>query len=138
MSFSNININIMKNSFEKYEYNDEICLRYNIFVLELIKAYDKSNDKEWLNFAEYLIDKILEFIDLPEYMINKLQIIKRKRKLSQYEKEELYDIREKEKDIMIQCGIAILLENQSDFERFFARLDDKDTFKKFPIYNLIK
>ena len=138
ISFSNINIDIMKKSFDSPEYSEETCLRYNLWLLELIKAYDESNEQKWLEFAEYLIDKILEFSNSPSYIINKLQIIKRIRNLSQEEKDELYEIKENEKDNMIQCGIAILLDNSSDFERHFNKLENKEEFEKFPIYNLIK
>lgn len=138
ISFSNINIDIIKKSFDSPEYSEETCLRYNLWLLELIKAYDESNEKKWLEFAEYLIDKILKFSSSPVYIINKLQIIKRIRNLNQEEKDELYEIKENEKDDMIQCGIAILLDNSSDFERHFNKLENKEEFKKFPIYNLIK
>ena len=136
--FSNVNIDIMKQSFEAPEYSEETCLRYNLWLLELIKAYDKSHDQRWLEFAEYLIDKILKFNKSPSYKINKLQIIKRKRNLNQKEKDELYEMKEKEGEDMIQCGIAILLDNLSDFERYFNKLENKEEFEKFPIYNLIK
>lgn len=138
ISFSNINIDVMKKSFDSPEYSEETCLRYNLWLLELIKAYDESGEHKWLEFAEYLIDKILEFNNSPLYRINKLQIIKRIRNLSQEEKDELYEIKENEKDNMIQCGIAILLENSSDFERYFNKLENKEEFEKYPIYNLTK
>ena len=98
ISFSNINIDVMKKSFDSPEYSEETCLRYNLWLLELIKAYDESREHKWLEFAEYLIDKILEFSNSPSYRINKLQIIKRIRNLSQEEKDELYEIKENEKD----------------------------------------
>ena len=138
ISFSNINMDIVKKSFDSQEYSEETCLRYNLWLLELIKAYDESNEQKWLEFAEYLIDRILKFSSSPVYRINKLQIIKRKRNLNQEEKDELYEIKEKEKDDMIQCGIAILLDNLSDFERYFNKLENKEGFENFPIYNLIK
>lgn len=138
VSFSNINIKNIKKTFDESDYSAETCLRYNLWLLELIKAYDKSNEKKWLDFAEYLINKILTFSESPIYQINKLQIVKRNRKLNLKEKEKLYEIKEKEDDNMIQCGIAILLDNLSDFERYFNKLENKKEFKKFPIYNLIK
>lgn len=138
ISFSNINIDVMKKSFDSPEYSEETSLRYNLWLLELIKAYDESREHKWLEFAEYLIDKILKFSNSLSYRINRLQIIKRIRNLSQEEKDELYEIKENEKDNMIQCGIAILLENSSDFERYFNKLENKEEFEKYPIYNLIK
>ena len=139
LEFSNIDIDIIEKSFETEYYTEEICERYNMFLLELIKAYDVSKDKKWIKFAEKLVDKILLYSNLPVYIINKFQIIKRIRNLTLEEKEELYKIKEKESDNIIQCGIAILLDNRSDFERYFNKIGIKQKeFKKFPIYNLIK
>ncbi len=138
ITLSNINIDIMKKSLDAVEYTEETCSRYNLWLLELIKAYDKTKEQKWLEFAEFLIDKILTFSHSALYIINKLQIIKRTRKLNREEKNRLYEMKEKENDNMIQCGIAILLDNLSDFERFFDKLENKEEFKNFPIYNLMK
>lgn len=39
---------------------------------------------------------------------------------------------------MLKCGIAILLEDQKDFEYYYNKLSEKEKvdFKNFPIYNL--
>ena len=55
------------------------------------------------------------------------------------EKDLIYDLKDAEDDLIIQCGIAILLDNKSDYERFFSKLseNEKNAFKEFPIYNLL-
>ena len=64
---------------------------------------------------------------------------KRKRALNYKEKDLIYDLKDAEDDLIIQCGIAILLDNKSDYERFFSKLseNEKNAFKEFPIYNLL-
>ena len=140
LTFTNIDIEEIKKTFESPYYSEETCERYNLWLLDVRKAYDKSKDDKWLEFAKFLNEKILKFNNSPIYIINKMQIIKRSRNLDSSEKEILYEIKEKEKDNMMQCAIAILLENKSDFERYFAKLgeEDKNNFIEFPIYCLIK
>lgn len=140
VTFSNINIEIMKKTFEQESYSEETCERYNLWMLELIKAYDKSKDKKWLDFAEYICDRIIKSSVNSIYKINKLQIIKRNRKLSMDEKDTLYKIRKDEEDCMVQCAVAILLDNKSDFERYFDMLNEEQrkNFIGFPIYNIYK
>lgn len=137
---SNANIEIMKNSFEHEPYSEETCERYNLWLLELIKAYDESKDKKWLEFAEFLNNKILNNNKSNAYIINKLQIIKRKRELLPEEKDILYEIKETDNNRMIQCAVAILLDNKSDYEKNYSKLEEKEKkiFIKFPIYNLLK
>lgn len=137
---SNVNVDIMRKSFDKYEpKNEGMCEKYILFMLELIKVYDKTGDLKWLEFAKYINDKNKKFSQQPIYKMNEIQMIKRRRKLALKEKEELYEIRETQREnVMIQCAIAILLDNQSDYERYFNMLDDesKEIFKQFPIYNI--
>lgn len=139
-TFSNVNIEIMKKSFDHEPYSEETCERYNLWLLELIKAYDESRDKRWIEFAEFLNNKILNNNKNNTYIINKLQIIKRKRELLPEEKDILYEIKEEDNDRMIQCAVAILLDNKSDYERSYSKLSEteKEQFVNFPIYNLLK
>mgnify|MGYP001110727348 CR=1 FL=1 len=66
------------------------------------------------------------------------QITKRKRALLEEEINDLYFIKENNKDILIQVAISILLENKSDFNRYFNQLtpEEQENFKEFPIYKL--
>lgn len=128
----------MKKTFEAEFYSDETCERYNLWMLEVIKAYDMSKDKKWLYFAHYINTQIMKFSQNNSYIINKMQILKRFRELNLEEKDKLYEVRNIENSNDMQCAIAILLDNQSDFERYFNRLSDeeKENFKKYPIYNI--
>ena len=108
-------------------------------MLEVIKAYDESNNIKFLELADYINERILEHRDNAVDIINKMQIVKRKRALNYKEKDLIYDLKDAEDDLIIQCGIAILLDNKSDYERFFSKLseNEKNAFKEFPIYNLL-
>ena len=77
------------------------------------------------------------------YIINYFQIIKRQREFNKDEYDELFKLKEKvykSDNYMLKCGIAILLENQKDFEYYYNKLteENKIDFKNFPIYNLKK
>lgn len=140
VKFSNIDLEVIKSTFQEDTYTKETCERYNLWLLEVIKAYDITRDKKWIEFAKYLNNKILNNSRITTYIVNEKQIIKRERDLTIDEKEELYQIKEKEVDNMMLCAISILLENWSDYERYFNKLseEEKKQFIEFPIYNLRK
>ena len=75
--------------------------------------------------------------------LNKFQIIRRKRDLTQEEKNILIDLRTNlEKDNGFnknQCGIAILLENKNDYKFYYNAMseDTQKEFDTYPIVNLI-
>src|SRR5699024_5885494 len=112
------------------------------FILEILKAYDeKPVRKELLVLAEYIAEIVIKFNKNDINTINKIQIIKRKRDITIEEENELYSIKEKDADDKkIQCAIAILLENKTDFSRNFNQLseEERNDFINYPIYNLSK
>ena len=137
--YSNVDIDIIKETFNSLDSKEETIERYNLWMLEVIKAYDESNNIKFLELADYINERILEHRDNAVDVINKMQIVKRKRALNYKEKDLIYDLKDAEDDLIIQCGIAILLDNKSDYERFFSKLseNEKNAFKEFPIYNLL-
>lgn len=139
LEYSNINFDVIKETFNSLDSNEETLERCNLWMLEVLKAYDQSKENMVLDLAKYINERIMEHRNNNVDIINKMQILKRLRDLNVDEKETLYSLREEDKDIMIQCAIAILLENKSDFERYFSKLDneEKDNFRNFPIFNLI-
>ncbi len=72
--------------------------------------------------------------------INKLQIIKRKRKFSSKEILDIERELESEDDAAMKCGWSILLDDKEAFQNHFSTLEKKrqEEFINFPIYNLIK
>lgn len=138
---SNLNIDIMKNSFNISSSNKLVIEQYNNFMLRVLQAFDETKDNKFLNLAEY-INKIIMDNGTKNvyYRINEFQIIKRYREYTEQEYEELYNLRDTEKDNIVQCAISILLDNENDFKRLFSKLSEKEksNFQSFPIYNLIK
>ena len=64
------------------------------------------------------ITKLLEFEPINEFgIINKLQLLKRKRDLSDEELLELEKIEKKTESDMIPCAVNILLENKRKAKR---------------------
>lgn len=139
LEYSNINFDVIKETFNSLDSNEETLERCNLWMLEVLKAYDQSKENMVLDLAKYINERIMEHRNNNVDIINKMQILKRHRDLNVDEKETLYCLREEDKDMMIQCAIAILLENKSDFERYFSKLnnEEKDNFRNFPIFNLI-
>ena len=139
LEYSNINFDVIKETFNSLDSNEETLERCNLWMLEVLKAYDQSKENMVLDLAKYINERIMEHRNNNVDIINKMQILKRLRDLNVDEKETLYCLREEDKDMMIQCAIAILLENKSDFERYFSKLnnEEKDNFRNFPIFNLI-
>lgn len=140
LEFSNINFDTIKDSFKNVDYSEASLVKINEFFLEVLKAYDYKKDKSLLNLANYIIDKILKYSQEDVYIINKMQVILRERKLTKDEKTTLYRIKEKNNEKQIQLAIAILLNNTSDYEMYLEELsaEEKEFFYKFPIANLIE
>lgn len=121
--------------------NNDINNQYmNLLVLMLINSYDKTKNEEFYQLAEEFIDKLLEWEPNDNiYIVNQLQLVKRKRELTDTEKSKLYNIKNEENDnIELLYGISILLENKSDIDYYYNRLDakSKKEFSKFPIEKL--
>lgn len=91
--------------------------------------------------AEFVLKKLLkEDSNNSVYIINKMQLIKRKRNLTQKEKSTLNEIKENTYNNMEKYCISILLENNYDIEKYYKKLSrqEKKDLEKFPIVNLIE
>ena len=144
VSVDNLNTEMIMDSIKAVEFDDKGAYAHIIilFGLELIKAYDSSNRDEFLEAATNLfewLNWLNESPPIPE--VNILQIRKRKGKLTKEEKSALVEIREKAKEderFDLACGVSILLENKTDVEDYYNKLQDKqkEEFDSFPIYTL--
>lgn len=115
----------------------------NSLALDVISGYDKQKRKDasLLMLAESIFDILEnnpEGLDEDINTLNKLQIIKRRRKLTVDEIVRLALLKEESKPIAIRCGACILLE---EFEKASdclrkMKANDREAFIKYPIYSL--
>lgn len=145
IKYSNFNAKVVEKSFEIIKNIEKQSGYINQFILNLLQVYDKDNSRnDLLKLANALCNKLSLYQDETTNKLNKLQIIRRSRKLTKREKNSLIEIRQNllqnEMINFNQCGIAILLENEFDFKYFYNKMskDEQKKFDNFPISNLIK
>lgn len=144
----NFNLDIVKNSIDedfkrcKEEDREEIAGQYTLLALEAIKAWDISNNNDYIDLANYIFDRFENYIFDYIIDINKAQIEKRvSGELSKKTEENLYKIKfgKTEEDDgydEILAAIYILLENEESFKMHFDKISNKKVFMDYPIYTL--
>lgn len=138
---SNFKLNEMIVDVTKYEHSPGYDILVNNLALRLISAYDESAKEEYLEYANDLLSWLEGSMDDIIININKLQIIKRNRTLTEHEKKYLSTLIEKnELNDNLLCGIYILLDNIKKYEACFEKLtaDEQQSFKSYPILSLLK
>ena len=143
LQFSNFNAEIVFNSLNVIQNLKDQSEHINRFMLELLKAYDQNIKRiDILDLAERINNLLIQNESSVTNDLNKFQIIKRKRTLNQDERNKLIDLRNnlEKADFFNQCGIAILLENKTDYDYYYNMLDEenKKLFDTFPIKTLLK
>lgn len=136
-----INIDEMKNYYNEngLEKGEETLL--NLQVLEIIKAFDITGKEELLDYAKFLLNKIIKYSEMYDAArINCLQIEKRVRDLKEEEIEELISIRDKNEDIMFKISCNLLIGNIEEARIQFNTLNniEKDYYRGFPIYKFFE
>lgn len=125
-------------------YSEDIYEGYQWFMLNCIKCYDETNNDEYLELATTLnnlfkTNKSQDNNTHNVYVVNRLQIIKRKRCLVNEENQELLNIKVNNlgNKQLIAC-INILLESYNEFEILFDQMDEtgRNNFRDWPIWNL--
>jgi hypothetical protein len=116
-----------------------------ILASDAIEKHDAERSKKLLDEAlkldEWLIgnDPRLDFN--PVHVINKMQILKRQRELSNDELHHLEQILKiDEIEVPIKVAVNLLLGNQKEVDELFATLsdEDKNTMQAFPIWKFYK
>lgn len=138
----NIRYDVLLPSFQKAERNKETMVRANCFLLELLSAYDINPKQEIIDtasdFSEWIMTAQEEELPFSIRILNKLQIKKRQRNLTEEEKKELYRLIEKP-EIWEEAvvGAYLLLDQQAVAEVHFEKMSTaaQDKFKQFPIYH---
>jgi len=143
--------NIIGSAQEATKANDFCFQMSNYDVLAMILAsdaiekHDAERSKKLLDEAlkldEWLIgnDPRLDFN--PVHVINKMQILKRQRELSNDELHHLEQILKiDEIEVPIKVAVNLLLGNQKEVEELFATLpdEDKNAMQAFPIWKFYK
>jgi len=131
-------------------FNDESnYAAQNRTLLEMLKAYDQSNDerKDILAFAEKMALSLLNRQrdengnERPMYQLNLFQTIKRTRALTRQEQTKIYEIAEDiSQDEDMRTGAYLLLDNQLAAEAHFSKLsiELQRLFRTFPIFRFWK
>ena len=148
LSLNNINFDVLLPSFQKVEHHSETLNIANLFMLELLAAYDIAEQpkkdkilKVCEDFSAWVFEASDDELDYHTRILNKLQITRRRREFNIDEIRELYDIVEN-KEAREECIVAayLLLGLQEAAELHFAKLNDdtKSNFKNFSIYHFWK
>ena len=141
---SNIDYEKIYNSFLKLPDKDELFKLTNDFILRMLSSYDDLNikDDELLNCSLKLSDWLLtkDIKNKNIFILNKLQIIRRKRELSDDENSLLFEIIKTEDNNTILAGVYILLNNLLMFKKHYEKLSqsEKEEFDNFPINYILK
>ena len=108
------------------------------FVLTVISVYDHNKDEKFLDLAEYLLSKIKQYINEELYVLNDLQIKKRRRILQENELQILLGI--PENDASVTFGKYVLLGDKEEASRWFDVLpkDKRKKYEEYPIYRLFE
>lgn len=109
--------------------------------LQMITAYDKTQDRTFLDGAEKLLQWIdSQYVNEDILLINRLQIIRRKREYNAKELDILYKLKGRyADDTRMLCGVSILLGDLALFDRCYQVLSDTDKkdFRESPIVHLL-
>ena len=131
---------ILLRDIEKSDYSERTLNDLYMFFVEILAAYDITRNEKYFDMAQLLSDKLLQVDENNEYgIINKVQLLKRKRELSEDEISVLEKLEENTNDSMVRSAVNILLENKHNAKKLVNQLSEEDqaTFKQFPIYNLL-
>ena len=137
---NDIDIEEMKMTYNENELEKGEEILLNLQALEILKAYDDIHETPLLDYAKFLLEKIVKFNNMHDIArINYLQIEKRLKKLEQSEIEELIKIRDKNEESFFKISCNILIDNIEEAKLQFKSLKDKErlAFSEFPIYKLL-
>lgn len=141
---SNIDFDFVLNSFKIQEVHHKSHEVANVFLLNLLNAYDKTKGKKREKLQKLCLDFsnwICEAFDTAENynvnMLNKLQTIKRIRKFN-IDEIDLLDSIATNLDTTVICkvGAYLLLDQQNAAKEYFEKLsiEEQESFRKYPIF----
>lgn len=132
-----INFSEMKKYYNENELQQDEEYIINMQALEAILAYDENKNKNLLDYANFLLDKIINKKNMNEVaIINKYQIKKRLKKLTFDDKYKLMKILEKKNnELFYNISINLLLDKKDEAKKQFEKLTEleKKEYLKYPI-----
>lgn len=137
---SNIDYDDILPSYKKvYIENHNVTQRANNDMLMMILAYDENHDDKLLKSSKDLCEWLISINEKDEvntYFLNLMQIIKRKRDLTNEERKEImikFDLC----NSMEKLACCLLLDNNEMANHYFNQLNDseKEFFTTLPIYH---
>ena len=132
-----INFSEMKKYYNENELQQDEEYVINMQALEAILAYDENKNKNLLDYANFLLDKIINKKNMNEVaIINKYQIKKRLKKLTFDDKYKLMKILEKKNnELFYNISINLLLDKKDEAKKQFEKLTEleKKEYLKYPI-----
>lgn len=123
------------------DYNEYTAGTMNNAALQLIGTYDINGEDELLSMAMQILERLLEVYPEDDiYIINVMQIKKRRDLLDKDDEDILFAMNERTDNQQIHSCINILIGNYYDAKRNLEKMDEeeRDNFMKFPIMNLMK
>lgn len=145
LTLDNMDFDVLLPSFQKTEHHYDTFNRANWVLLDLLLAYDQAKGKrkeKIMNtcdkFSEWISEAPDDELDYEVRILNRLQVVRRKRDLSLDEVASLYEMIENpdtREDSRV--GAYLLLGQQQAAEIHFARLSEEEqkNFRKYPIYH---
>lgn len=148
LTLNNIDFDVLLPSFQKVEHHYDTFNRANWFLLDLLSAYDQATGKRrekilkvCEDFSEWITTAPEDELDYQVKMLNRLQVIKRRRDFTLDEVSILYELVEN-RDVRedSRVGAYLLLGQQQAAEIHFAKLtkEEQNNFKNYPIYHYWK
>lgn len=131
---------ILLEEIETSIFNNETEGNFSLLFVEILSAYDENKDEKYYDVAKLISDKLLNASpDNVYWKINRFQLLKRKRDLSEDELQELEDLEKTNNDKKVLCAINILLENKRKAKKLLDEMEkeDRKLFLTYPIYNLL-
>lgn len=107
-------------------------------ALQMINVFDINADTFFLNFAEVLLNKVEALIPSSIYLLNILQINKRRHGL--LTEKEILQLHETHGDIYIEFGKNVLNGNKQMAKSYFDQFPQEiqQNYVEYPIYTLYK
>lgn len=136
----NVDERILFNELNAGEFNEVTEGDFTQLFIEILSAYDTVQNEKYYDIAKFISDRLIEVNPDAAYLrINRLQLIKRKRNLTENELQELENIEISTDDIKVICAVNILLENRRKAKKKLDEMSDGDRemFMSYPIYNLL-